>query len=90
MSRKRRVGSIAYFEDVRRRQARADRKAAIETPAHFASGRPIALKDREGTWRVFSPPPGSKQIAGPFDTADEANEWIDNDAPRARDALPGR
>lgn len=76
---KRRVGAAVEFKRYLRRQRR---KPA--TPAHLASGRPIAVRDRtgEGGWLVFSAPivgppyVSSKQIAGPFDTSDEANEWI--------------
>lgn len=78
---KRRVGVTTEFKRYLRRQ----RRKAVRVPAHLASGESIVLY-RQGGWFVFSAmivgPPyvPSKQIAGPFDDREEAQQWIIDNA----------
>lgn len=53
-----------------------------KTPAHLASGAPVSLRRTSGEWDVWAPPiagppfMASRQLAGPFDTREEAEAWI--------------
>lgn len=81
--RGRRVGALVTYNRALRKIRRA-RAKGIATPSHLASGKPVPLQNNVGEWHAWAPPvPGppfvpAKPIAGPFDTREEAQEWIDD------------
>lgn len=81
---RKRLGAIANYKAAIRRIRRERRKPApIATPNHLASVAMTVQRGNDGLWRVWSQAIGGPPFrparceAGPFDTRDEAQEWID-------------
>lgn len=71
--KKRRVGAIAQFKANCRKLKRDRAKGLIADPR---PGQPFPMQRAVNEWYVM-PPVRGPVLAGPFDTKDEAQAWID-------------